>query len=149
MWGYNPTFGHYPLGPTLAQPSYYQLLHTPSIDKLVHIILFCYVSSQPQAFSSLWESTSSLLAPHTSIIPEKRIRNTATSIKRGERTCSIRRGNRKSGKSKSGASKAISQFIIPSLEVFLTLERKILENNSDGEGETNELANRQQKRVLT
>lgn len=44
FWGYDLTFGHYPLDPAFAQLFYHESPHIP-IGGLMHIISFCYISS--------------------------------------------------------------------------------------------------------
>lgn len=88
-------------------------------------------------------------APHTSIIPEKRIGNITAGTRKRGRTHGVWGGSQKGDRGKGGASRAASQSTTPGSEVSLTPEREMSENNSNGKGETDRPAERQQKKALT
>ena len=100
-WSYDCTFGHFPLDPALAQPSYHQ---PPYPVPHTSLPLWNSASSTPipRAFSSPWDSPSSTPASRTSTTPIPYTTSTTpaphasttTLVRRDGNTAGVRRGGR-------------------------------------------------------
>ena len=146
-WGYDPTFGHYPLDPALSQPSYHQPPYGPAAGQTP----FRLPSSQSRYSSPPWESPSpspapsTQPAPRTSITPDERRDGTTAGTRRGGRTRV--RGSSQRGRGRGATSRAASQSMTPAPEASPAPIRETSEGGGEGELETYGPGERHQKKA--